>query len=166
MVSLPSKVIGVILAFVMLVFAPLVILSLTANIRTERIVWNALTNYTDIVADRGKLTQKDFDTFMSRLGASMVNFDVTITVQRRQIIPSPTVPGGHEIIFTSAGLWRNVTGFASDVVLHAGDNVQVTLMPLSRTHSDNVLSNVVGIHQERSPIVFARNVRNTGGISF
>lgn len=161
--SFPGKVIGVLLCFILLVFAPISITVVTQNIRTERLIWNALTYYTDVVTDKGIMEILDYEDFIAKLGASMVDFEVTISVQRKEILPSNPPGSGYTVRHTTYGVWKNSTGGVSEsVYLYAGDNVQVILKPISNTQADGFLSQILGLHITRMPITYASNVRNDG----
>jgi len=167
--SFPGKVIGVLLCFILLILAPLVITALSANIRVERVTWNALTSYVDVLADRGIITHKDYEEFIANLGASTVNYEVTITIQSRYIVPAVDaagniIPGSYTIRYTTTAAWRSSSIIPDGVPLRAGDNVQVIINPLNNSAGDNVLARMLGIYSSQRRISFARAVRNTGDL--
>jgi hypothetical protein len=163
MSSIAGKLIAVILAFALLAVAPIMIVIMSQNIRTERVTWNSLTDFTDIVSDKGLLDSKDYYELVAKLGATSVDYDVTITVQRKYVTPGES---GYQAEYVPFGVWKSSTGGVDDITyLEAGDIVQVRLEPMSLTQGDNLLRSMLGLYVVRQPYVYAANVRNDGGLT-
>ena len=65
--SFPAKIIGVFLAFILMVFAPIITVTLVDDIKIERRTWNYLTDFTDIASDKGVLTENDYTDLLQKL---------------------------------------------------------------------------------------------------
>ena len=158
-----GKLTAVLLAFVLLAIAPVTIMVLSQNIRTERMTWNLLTNFTDIVSDKGVLLQSDYEQFITALGATGVHYEVIINVQHKMILPHPIYPDSFTVRYVTSGLWRSSHGGVVGVTyLEAGDNLQVVLQPISHTRGDDLFRGLFGLHMPRQSISYASNVRNSG----
>lgn len=163
--SFPGKIFAVLLAFILLVFTPLIILSLVQDIRTERVTWNALTDYTDVVSDKGVITQNDYTEFVAKLGASNVNYDISIIVRSKLIFPAPTGSSGYVIKYVTSGLWKSSAGGVTGTTyLEAGDTLQVVVKPLSKTRASSLLGGVLNLHTNTTEYSYAANVRNDGDL--
>lgn len=166
MASFISKVIGIILIFVMLVICPLVITSATQNIRVERITWNAITDYTDTVCDKGVITPSDYKYLISKLGATMVDYKVTVIWRSKMVLPVADASGtvtGYKIDYITKGVWRSdMSGVLDTTYLDKGDSVQIIIEPLSGTRADTILKGVLDMDTQVGEYSYSANVRNNG----
>lgn len=163
MATFPSKILAVFLAFLLLTFAPLIIVSLVQDIRTERITWNALTDYTDIVTDKGVLTENDYREFVAKLGSTGLDFEVSVLAKNKMVMPDGS--GNFTIKYVSSGLWKSSTGgILNNVYLEAGDSIQVIIKPLSQTRASALLQGVLKLHTNNTEYSYAATVRNDGDL--
>lgn len=159
--SFPGKLIGVMLAFILMIIAPMVNVVLTQNIRIERTTWNYLKNFTDTASDKGMLTKNDYTEFIAKLGATTVDYEVYISVQHKLILPNGT--DQYKTKFVSSGLWKSSTGgVMGDFYMEAGDSLQVVLKPISATPASGILRSVLNLNVSKKEYTYASSARNDG----
>lgn len=73
-----NKVVTIILAFVMLVLAPINISYMMTELTSQRVVLNEVTQFLDKVSDKGSATQEDLDNLYLGIAASGGFFDVEV----------------------------------------------------------------------------------------
>lgn len=176
MVSFISRVIGVVLALALLIGIPLVSEVSISNLRSERMSWNYLELYTDIVADKGLITQEDFDNFQTNMSVVPVLYNTVITVERLDYQPvsdsSSTTSSGYVVVYkwdgeedtaVTKGNVGSISADATSVKLKAGDIVTIEMTPLNVSSGQRVVKSVTGINSSNHLISTSRMVRNDGG---
>ena len=167
MSSFLSKLIGTVLAVVLFILCPVIALSSISMLRTERLSWNYLELYSDIVADKGIVMESDFHNFMTNMSATGLNWDVTITVEK--LAPTPAVSGDTSPISTgyvTVYAWNNMKGSpfgAPFTDCGAGDILTVTCIPTSKTFAQSIVETMVGLRTNSHKIVSSKMIRNEGG---
>jgi len=160
--SFPAKIIGVFLAFILMVFAPIITVTLVDDIKIERRTWNYLTDFTDIASDKGVLTENDYTEFVTKLGATTVDYEVLISVQHKLVLPGQNA-GEYTVRYTTSGLWKSAAGgVTGDFYMEAGDNLQVILRPLTSTAGDKILQAFLKFSPSNVEYSYSANVRNNG----
>ena len=160
--SFPAKIIGVFLAFILMIFAPIITVTLVEDIKIERRTWNYLTDFTVIVCDKGILTENDYTEFVAKLGATTVDYEVIISVQHKLVLPGKK-EGEYTVRYTTSGLWKSSSGgVTGDFYMEAGDNLQVILRPLTYTAGDKILQAFLKFNPSTSEYSYAASVRNNG----
>lgn len=164
--SIVSKIIGIVLAFVLLVFTPLICVTLPQTIRTERVTWNALTDYTDTVTDKGVITKSDYETFVAKLGSTMIDYKVSIVWRSKAVLPTTDSTGivtGYTYRYVTKGVWGSEHGGVIDSqFLAKGDQIQIILEPLTRSTANQILSGVFNLNTANREYSYAGQVRNNG----
>lgn len=87
-----NKILGVLLAFVLLAGAPLVIQTMSRDLTVHRSVLNEMTNFIDKVTDNGRLTPADLADF--QLGISSYGLAMDATISRYMKVVNPDGAGG------------------------------------------------------------------------
>lgn len=175
MSSFLSKIIGGLLAVVLLVFIPLVSSACISNLRTERLSWNYLELYTDIISDKGSIQEADYKTFMNNMAATGLAWDIEIEVQQVWATPLNDVSGGDKVStsYTTVYVWNSgkgniVTDNANWVStdskrIKAGDIVTVTCRPINKTFAQSLVKTLSGMDMSATKITSSKMIRNDGG---
>jgi len=92
MTDLFNKILGVLLAFILLAGAPLIINTMTRDLTINRSVLNEMTNFIDKVTDNGRLTDTDLADF--QLAISSYGMAMDATISRYMKVVNPDGAGG------------------------------------------------------------------------
>src|SRR5690606_36551025 len=92
MTDIINKIIGVLLAFTLLVGAPLIITSMSKDLTMSRSVLNEMTNLINKVTDNGRLSSQDLSDFY--LGISSHGMTMDATIRRYMKVVNPDGNGG------------------------------------------------------------------------
>lgn len=142
MTDIINKVIGVLLAFTLLVGAPLIITAMGKDLTMHRSVLNEMTNLIDKVSDNGRLSSQDLSDFY--LGISSHGMTMDATIQRYMRVVNPAESGGtYATYMISDDLDRWNTGDIIKVTVKAIDytgaqriqNRLLRLTPLKLEHT-------------------------------
>jgi hypothetical protein len=87
MIDAVSKVIGIVIAFIMLVIAPTVIMRVTDDAATKRLVLNSMNVFIDKVTDKGSITKQDLDTLFAEVNSHGIPFDVQVFKYEKMSVP-------------------------------------------------------------------------------
>jgi translation initiation factor IF-1 len=157
------KIIGAVLAVLLLIFIPIVTAVEKNDIGIERTAWNCVQNYTDIIADKGRITSEDYERFMLKLGATGIAWRVTVTVDSRRVYAG-SVLGQMEVRHVTTHVFKSETGgiFNTNVRLRKGDIVTVSIVSLNKTSGQQLAENILNIWTAPSEISLAAMVRNDG----
>lgn len=137
MMDVFSKVVGILLAFFLLVIAPIEINSSSEDAASKRIAINEVEAFLDKVCDKGSVTLRDVDDLSIGVNSYSMTFDVC--VYRYQAV-SYTDAGGvptTKYILCDSNLNRIPAG--SEITLAVGDMIQVCVSSLDKTQSDLLL---------------------------
>jgi len=161
--SFPMKVAGAVLAVLMLVFIPIVTAVEKNDIGIERTAWNCVQNYTDIIADKGRITSDDYEKFMLNLGATGIAWKVTVTVDSRRVYAGSVI-GQMEVRHVTTHVFKSDSGgiFNTNEQLRKGDIVTVIVVSLNKTSGQQLAENILKIWASPSEISLAAMVRNDG----
>ncbi|RJX39144.1 hypothetical protein D3P09_16765 [Paenibacillus pinisoli] len=92
MTDIINKILGVVIAFTLLVGAPLVITALQKDLTMNRSVLNEMTNLIDKVSDNGRLSEQDLSEFYVNISSHGMAMDGTIS--RYMKVVNPDAAGG------------------------------------------------------------------------
>lgn len=169
MISYISKIVGGILAIILLVFVPLVSKICVDEIAMVRKNWNAVENYTDIVCDKGLLTKEDYQSFIQNISSNGVMYEVNIEVLRR--IALPESEGIADIIYQPVGYYSSSPNSEYQILietkaLHQGDIINVKCIPINQTTGQLLLSKLTKVNRINQILSLSGMVRNMGvGVS-
>lgn len=165
MTSYLMKLIGGILAIILLTLVPLVTKVCVDEIGIVRKGWNNLENYVDIVSDKGLLTEDDYNDFVLKLNSDGIIYDVDIEISRRIALPEQA--GTAEIIYQPVGFYssspeENYQVLSGKKSLYKGDIVTVTCTPLNSTAGQIITSKVTKTGSKNDVLSLSSMVRNNG----
>jgi hypothetical protein len=135
------KIIGVILAVVLLVVAPALIVGMVQDLTIQRSAMNSTENFLDVVRNSGRITASDYTDFVSDLHALGVTFDVHIVVEQEVIYPTEV----RRIVVASLRSTHDVTG-SFPVICRKGDFVTVSVIQTSRSSGQRFAANTLRTH--------------------
>lgn len=87
MTDIFNKVLGVVLAFFILVGGPLVISSMNKDLTMNRSVLNEMTNLIDKVGDNGRLSKQDLSSFYVNVSSHGMAMDATVSRYMKVVTP-------------------------------------------------------------------------------
>jgi hypothetical protein len=135
------KVIGVILAVLLLVVAPALIVGMVQDLTIQRSAMNSTENFLDVVRNSGRITECDYTDFVSNLHALGVTFDVHIVVEQEVIYPTEV----RRVVVASLRSTQDVTG-AFPVICRKGDFVTISVAQTSRSSGQRFAANTLRMH--------------------
>jgi hypothetical protein len=144
-----NKVIGVIIAFVILGAGPLINYSETKDTERSRNVLNEMANFINKVSDTGKLTDLELADFY--LGVSSHGATMDAKVQRYVKVVNPDGSGG---TYTSYTPTDSITKW------NKGDMIKVTVTAIEYSGGEKLLQNILGISPAKFDNTLAGMIRN------
>lgn len=157
MKEIGTKFVGVILAFVVLVIAPLAVYSLSSDLTIQRKTYNDITKFLDVACDSGKIdavTLGDFYLACSSYGASC---DVTVT--RYIKVVNPDGKGGTYTTYTPITIEQNMEG-KTEIDLNKGDVLQARVKCLDYSGAKKITATIFKFMTDKFNLVAAERVRN------
>jgi hypothetical protein len=149
------KIVGVILAVVLLVVAPALIVGMVQDLTIQRSAMNSTENFLDVVRNSGRITASDYTDLVSDLHALGVTFDVHIVVEQEVIYPSDV----RRVVVASLRSTQNVAG-AFPVICRKGDFVTVSVVQTSRSSGQRFSANVLRMQGGEFRFSLSGAVRN------
>lgn len=137
----------------------------------ELMIEEACKSYLDIVSDKGAVTSRDYDIFLTKLGATGASYKVSLTVKRLYAIPTTSpLSWGTDSGFTKD--YRPAYGFSSDeanfptstdpVYLKKFDIITLSVQQTSMMSYQKVMLSQTKLTPSLREWNFARGVRNSG----
>jgi hypothetical protein len=136
-----SKIIGVILAFVLLILAPLVISQMTQDMSMKRLVLNEVTTCIDKITDKGSVTAEDVNDLYLGINAHGGAFNARFVKYTRIAVPDDTRPDGVKSVYVPTDdEFGEIT-----VELPQGDIIQIRITSLAQTSAQRLLFGLLKI---------------------
>lgn len=151
-----SKVIAVLLAFVLLILAPMTISRMTDDMATRRQILNEVTAFIDKVTDKGSVTGADVDDLMLGVNAYGGAFDVQIVRYVRVAVKDSTQGGEVRSIYYATDDTFSSTG--STVYLNVGDAVQIRIEGITKTKAQNLIQGLLRVSERPFSFTLAGTV--------
>lgn len=153
MTDIIPKIIGVILAFALLVLAPVTITRMTDDMAAKRIILNEVNAFIDRVTDKGSVTPSDMDDLYIAINSRGGAYDAQVVRYVRIAVPSGA--GSAESIYIAT----DDVFDTSSVFLRSGDIVQVRITSIDRTTAQNMLAYLFRLYERDFEFTFAGIVR-------
>lgn len=144
-----NKLIGVVLAFVLLAAGPLVNRGLAGDLEMKRSVLNEMTNFLDKVSDNGRITNLDLSNYYLALNSYGVAMDAK--VNRYMKVVNPDGAGSTYTTYTAS---EDVTTY------NQGDIVTTTVKAIDYTGSQRVMNRLMHLSPPKFDVTFSAMVRN------
>lgn len=148
MTDIFNKILGVLLAFVILVGGPLIIKSMGKDLTMNRSVLNEMTNFIDKVTDNGRLSEADLADFY--LGISSYGMTMDATVKRYMKVVNPD---GKQGTYTSYVLNDDLSQWSQ------GDIIKVTVKAIDYTGGQRLQNRILHLTPPKFEQTLAGMVR-------
>lgn len=143
-----SRIISLILAFLMLIIAPLIYSYSVSEMEDRRLILNDVTSFLDKVTDKGTITEDDLTQFALQVNSHGMVIKPTI---KRLIRASVTTPEGNV---------RTINVAVDDIYsLNQRDTVQVTLEEVSVSAYRKLIQAILRIDEGPYTLEMAAVVR-------
>ena len=144
-----SKILGIILAFVLLAFAPLTINMLTNDLASKRESINEVTNFIDFVTDKRSITDSELKDFYTGCASHGIACDVKIKRYEKVINPNNNMEG------------TSVSYILNDNIKkwNKGDIIQVSFKAVDQFGSQKILWQLFRLSQPDFEFTLAGKVR-------
>jgi hypothetical protein len=144
-----NKLIGVVLAFILLAAAPLIITSLGNDLTMKRSVLNETTNFINKVTDNARISDLDLSNFY--LGISAYGVSMDGIVQRYVKVVNPDGNGGTYTTYTASD---QLTSW------NKGDIIKVTVKAIDYTGSQRIMNRIMHLSPPKYDVTMSGMVRN------
>lgn len=148
MTDLINKILGVLLAFVLLAGAPLIINAMNRDLTVNRSVLNEMTNFIDKVTDNGRITETDLADF--HLGISSYGMAMDATISRYMKVVNPDGQGG---TYTSYVFNDDLTTW------NTGDIIKVQVQAIDYTGAQRIQNRILRLHPAKFDQTLAGMIR-------
>jgi len=150
-----TKVIGVLLAFVLLILAPMTISRMKDDMAARRLVLNEVTYFIDRVTDKGRVTAADINDLMIGVNAHGGAFDVKVVRYVRIAVRDNTRGGEIRSIYYAT----DDTFTGGSVNLNVSDAVQVRVEGITKTKGQNLIQGLLRVSERPFSFSLAGTVR-------
>lgn len=148
MTDIFNKILGVLLAFVLLVGAPMVINTMSKELTIKRGVLNEMTNFIDKVTDNGRLTETDLADFHLGISAYGIAMDATISRYAKVVNPD-----GNDGTYTSYIYQKDITQW------NTGDIIQVKVQAIDYSAAQRLQNRILRLAPAKFDQTLAGMVR-------
>lgn len=149
------KIVGVVLAIILLVVAPALIVGMSQDLTIQRSAMNETENFLDIVRNSGRITDDDYIDFVADLHALGVTFDVHIVVEQEVIYPTDV----RRVVAASLRSAQDVSG-SFPVICRKGDFVTVTVTQTAKSSGQRFAANLLHANSGEFTFTLSGAVRN------
>lgn len=142
-----SRIISLILVFLMLILAPLVNSYCVTEMENRRQLLNEVTSFLDVVSDKKSITDDDLNEFYMKVSS----YGMVLDVQVNRLVKTATLESDGNV---------NVTYMSADDIslLNQRDVVQVKLTEKSQSAYQKILSIFLGVDDENYSLTMAEMV--------
>ena len=149
-----TKVIAVMLAFVLLILAPMTISRMKDDMAARRLILNEVTYFIDRVTDKGRVTASDIDDLMIGVNAHGGAFDVKVVRYIRIAVRDSTRGGEVRSIY-----YATDDVFTGTVNLNVSDAIQVRVEGINKTKAQNLIQGLLRVSERPFSFSLAGTVR-------
>lgn len=161
-----NKIIGVILAIVLLILVPLTYSAFADDLSASRIEFNSMSNYLDIISDKGSISKKDYINFVNQLSSTGYFYKISIEIESRRVytppVESPEEQTLNVVYVTDKIITSEDGGVQESIILGKGDIVSLNIKCLENKKSDNFLNSFLNLSKPKANISLSKMVRNDG----
>jgi outer membrane lipoprotein-sorting protein len=142
-----SRIISLVLVFLMLILAPLLYSYCVTEMENRRQLLNEVTSFLDVVTDKKSITNDDMNEFYMKAAS----YGMVLDVQINRLVKTATLEGDGNV---------NVTYIAADDIslLNQKDVVQIKLKEKSQSAYQKILSIFIGVDDENYSLTMAEMV--------
>lgn len=150
-----SKVIGVLLAFVLLIMVPMTVARMSDDMAMKRLVLNEVSYFIDKVTDKGSVTGTDYEDLVLGVNSHGGSFDVTVVRYAKIAVKDNTGGGDTKSIYCASD---DKIGIGT-VYLNLGDGVQVRVEQIGKTKGQSLLQSFMRVFEKPFEFTLAGTVR-------
>lgn len=142
-----SRIISLVLVFLMLILAPLVYSYCVTEMENRRQLLNEVTSFLDVVTDKKSITNDDINEFYMKAAS----YGMVLDVQVSRLVKTATLESDGNI---------NITYISADDIslLNQKDVVQIKLTEKSESAYQKLLSIFLGVDDENYSLTMAEMV--------
>lgn len=144
-----NKIIGTIIAFLIIFVGPATMLTLSAQLEMERGVFNEMTGLIDKVTDTGKLTDEQYADFLLGISSYGAVMDVELIRYLTMVVPDGS--GGTTTVY-------QIVDNTSDY--NKGDYFQVRVRAIDYTGAQRLIFRIANVFTGKFDETLAGRVRN------
>lgn len=149
MTGFPSKIIGLVIVFIMLVLGPTLRSVQMDSITQRRELYNEVTNMLDNITDSGEVTNQTLEDFY--LGIASKGIPVDVKIERYVKIVNPDGKGGTYYTYTYSD---NINDW------NKGDVCKIKVTQLTSTNLQRLAYNISKMSTKSLDFTFSGRVRN------
>lgn len=149
MTGFPSKIIGLVIVFVMLVLGPTLRSVQMDSISQRRELYNEVTNMLDNITDSGQITNQTIEDFY--LGVASKGIPVDVQIERYVKVVNPDGQGGTYYTYTYSDEIND---------WNKGDICKIKVTQLTETNLQKLSYNLSKMYTKPIDFTFAGRVRN------
>lgn len=142
-----SRIISLVLVFLMLILAPLLYSYCVTEMENRRQLLNEVTSFLDVVTDKKSITNDDMNEFYMKTAS----YGMVLDVQISRLVKTATLESDGNV---------NVTYIAADDIslLNQKDVVQIKLTEKSESAYQKILNIFIGVDDENYSLTMAEMV--------
>lgn len=149
MTGFPSKVIGLVIVFFMMVVGPTLRSIQMDSISQRRQLYNEVTNMLDRITDTGDITNEALEDFY--LGVAAQGVPVDVKIERYVKVVNPDGQGGTYYTYTISD---NINDW------NKGDICKIKVKQIAETNAQKISYNLSKMYTKPIDFTFAGRVRN------
>lgn len=143
-----NKIIAVILAFVILVFGPMTIVTYTQDLTMQRGVLNKMSEFIDKVCTTGAISDKQLEAFY--LDVSSFGYTIDAKINRYVPVNNPNADGSIRVSYMPA---------STNNTYNTGDIVQIKCKAIDLTGPQKMVRALLSISQQKFDVTLSNMVR-------
>ena len=133
-----GKILGVILAFILCIMAPLTIVAMSDDMADRRAIYSDITNLIDQTIDTGEITEQQLRSFLYAVSSHGPVCDVKITRQMRVVNPSSD--GGTVTTYVPTDMFID----GAPMHFNSGDLIQISVKAVEYTGAQRIARLSIG----------------------
>ena len=149
MIDIINKLIAVIIAFMLLILAPLVIHNLSMELTMKRSIMNEMVNVIDKVTDTGRITNEQLEDFYIVCSTYGITTDVIIERYAKEVNPTET-----------GDTYTKYVKKVDNKNYEQGDIIKVSVKAISYTGPQKMAHYILHISQPKFECTLSGMVRN------
>lgn len=134
--DIPGKVIGLFIAFFLVVVAPFVVTVTTSEMLNRRAAYMTMCEFVDSVVDSRQITDAELKEFNSKIQTYGMTMDYSITREIRSVDPDP---------LSTDGYIRTYIPTSENKVYNQGDHIVLRVRAIGYSTSSGLAHSLIGM---------------------
>ena len=157
MMNIFSQIISIVIASIMCLLVPVTYTAANESLYTSRSALNSVSEYVDVVTDKGSITKADYNDFLSNLFSTGMDFEVSISREKRLV---HSIDGEVKTEYVATDFVSSKGGFNGDIECNKGDIITVTIKGKNKQRSTQVLERMLNVYTPNVDYTMTGMVRN------